>query len=215
VSGNPTRDGLEGRSRTEGCRAFGLDPEKKTLLVFGGSQGAQGINQAVLAGLESLLADPAVQILWAPGPRWYDGIRLHAEARSERIHVRPYLDDMGAAYAAADVVLCRSGAGTVAEIGRVGRCAVFVPLPSAAGGHQEANARAMVEAGAAVLVLEKEIPAGALQKSVTALLSDMDRVRSIARIAKTVGKPYAARTIADSILETAGNADAPEVSHAA
>jgi UDP-N-acetylglucosamine--N-acetylmuramyl-(pentapeptide) pyrophosphoryl-undecaprenol N-acetylglucosamine transferase len=111
---------------------------------------------------------------------------------------------MGAAYAAADMVLCRAGAGTVAEISRLGRCALFVPLPSAAGGHQEANARAMAEAGAAVLVLEKDIPDGLLQKTVTDLLSDMDRVRFIGQKAKTFGRPSAAATIADNILAVAG-----------
>jgi UDP-N-acetylglucosamine--N-acetylmuramyl-(pentapeptide) pyrophosphoryl-undecaprenol N-acetylglucosamine transferase len=204
VSGNPTRGLLEGVRREDGCRAFQLDPEKKTLFVFGGSQGARSLNTAVLEDLEPLLSEPQVQILWATGPNWIDGIRERVGPLAGRVRALPYIDDMGSAYAAADLVLCRSGAGTTAEIARLGRCALFVPFPGAAGGHQEANARVMADAGAAILLHESELGPGSLKNTVLPLLADAKRMEGMALQAKKFGRPLAAGAIAEDILRVAG-----------
>jgi UDP-N-acetylglucosamine--N-acetylmuramyl-(pentapeptide) pyrophosphoryl-undecaprenol N-acetylglucosamine transferase len=204
VSGNPTRRALEGVLREDGCRAFQLDPDKKTLFVFGGSQGAKRLNTAVLEDLEPLLREPQVQILWATGPNWIDGIRERIGPVAGRVRALPYIDDMGSAYAAADLVLCRSGAGTAAEIARLGRCALFVPFPGAAGGHQEANAKVMAAAGAALVIRESELKKGTLKEVVLPLLADSRRLENMAFQAKKFARPDAAGTIAGDIIKVAG-----------
>jgi len=198
-SGNPTRGDLDRANRTDGCRIFGLDPKKKTLLVFGGSQGAKHLNHAVLRDLEPLLSDPRVQVLWATGPKWHDAVRAKVNDRSGRVRTFPFIEDMPSAYAASDVVLCRSGAGTVAEIARVGQCAVFVPFPGAAGGHQDANALVMAEAEAAVLMRESELKPGALAQCILPLMADSRRRNEMGRKAKTFARPDAARTVAEAV----------------
>jgi len=204
VSGNPTRDNLEGISRKEGCRRFKLDPKNKTLFIFGGSQGARNLNVAMLDMIERLVSDPRVQVLWASGPRWYNDITRKTKNLSDRIRVLPFIGDMGAAYAAANLVICRSGATTVAEIARLGLCAVFVPFTGASGGHQESNARVLVKAGAGTMVRESEIPHGALEKTIVSLLNHPGHMRSIGKKAKFFGKPDAAKVIADDILRLIG-----------
>jgi UDP-N-acetylglucosamine--N-acetylmuramyl-(pentapeptide) pyrophosphoryl-undecaprenol N-acetylglucosamine transferase len=204
VSGNPTRRAIEGVKREDACRSFQLDPDKKTLFVFGGSQGAKRLNAAVLEDLEPLLLEPQVQILWATGPNWIDGVRKSAGAHAGRVRALPYIDDMGSAYAAADLVLCRSGAGTAAEIARLGKCAVFVPFPGAAGGHQEANAKVMADAGAAIMIRESELTKGTLKDTVLPLLADSGKMKDMAVKAGRFARPEAAGTIAADILRTAG-----------
>lgn len=204
VSGNPTRDNLEGITRTRACRKLKLDPRKKTLFVFGGSQGARNLNNAVLGMIDSLMADPRVQILWATGPKWFSEIEKKTGIHSDRVRLLPFIGEMGAAYSSADLVVCRSGATTVAEIARLGLCAVFVPFPGAAEGHQESNARVMVDAEAAMMVRESEFPGGAFERTVLSLLKSPAKMKEIRGKAKTFAKPEAARTIAEDVLKLIG-----------
>jgi UDP-N-acetylglucosamine--N-acetylmuramyl-(pentapeptide) pyrophosphoryl-undecaprenol N-acetylglucosamine transferase len=203
VSGNPTRPDIEAPRTDDAYRRFGLRPGRITILVFGGSQGARSLNEAFTAFAPSLLGRTDVQLLWATGPRWHDAIRPKAEALGGRVRTLPYLTDMGSAYAVADLVVCRSGAGAAAEIARLGKPAVFVPFPGAADGHQEANAAVMAGAGAAVMVKEGEGFSGRLEAEILALVSDADRRLSVGRRASAFGRPDAARTIAAQIIEGA------------
>jgi UDP-N-acetylglucosamine--N-acetylmuramyl-(pentapeptide) pyrophosphoryl-undecaprenol N-acetylglucosamine transferase len=203
VSGNPTRPDVEKPRTDELYGRFGLRPGRTTLLVFGGSQGARSLNEAFAAIAPSLLERTDVQLLWATGPRWHESVRPAAEALGGRVRTVPYLNDMGGAYAVADLVVCRSGAGAAAEIARLGKPAVFVPFPGAADGHQEANAAVMAAAGAAVMVKEGERFAERLEAEILSLASDAGRLRSLARNAAGFGRPDAARTIAGQIIEGA------------
>jgi UDP-N-acetylglucosamine--N-acetylmuramyl-(pentapeptide) pyrophosphoryl-undecaprenol N-acetylglucosamine transferase len=160
--------------RTAARAAFGLEPDRPTLLVFGGSQGARRINEAV-AGAAQVLVDAGIQVLHAAGAA---GVALVRAALPTGLDgfagpyiVVPYLDDMPSAYAAADLALCRSGALSCAELAAVGLPAIYVPLPIG-NGEQRLNAEPVVAAGGALLIADDELDAGVVGQQVTRLLTD-------------------------------------------
>ena len=202
VSGNPTRTDLE-KPRTEAAYGrFGLNPQRTTVFVFGGSQGALSLNTAFVQTAGSLMTKTDVQILWAVGPRWSGDIESRVRPWGDRIRVFPYLDEMGLAYAVTDLAVCRSGAGTVAEVARLGLPVVFVPFPGAAGGHQEANARAMADAGAAVLVREGPGLSDRLEAEVMRLVRSPEERRTLSSNIRSFARPGAAGAVVTQILET-------------
>jgi UDP-N-acetylglucosamine--N-acetylmuramyl-(pentapeptide) pyrophosphoryl-undecaprenol N-acetylglucosamine transferase len=203
VSGNPTRADLE-RSRNESAYGqFGLDPGRTTLFVFGGSQGAKGLNAAFIQIAGSLVAETGIQILWAAGPRWSADIQNQTQSfGGDRIRVFPYINEMGLAYAVTDLVVCRAGASTVAEVARLGLPVIFVPFPGAAEGHQEANAKTMAEAGAAVVVPEGPDLALRLGSEVLRLVRDPEKREILSGRIRSFARPDAAERIVTQILET-------------
>ncbi len=181
----------------EGRAAFGLDPDKPTVLVVGGSLGAASINSAILSMLDELLAQ-RVQFVWQTGEGDFE--RVQQAVGERRVGwVGPFIDAMERAYAAADVVVCRSGALTLAELTVVGKPAILVPYPHAAADHQTLNARMMVEAGAAVMIRDAELSTG-LHEKLFSLLHDDERRRAMAAASKALGRPEATRMIAEKIL---------------
>jgi UDP-N-acetylglucosamine--N-acetylmuramyl-(pentapeptide) pyrophosphoryl-undecaprenol N-acetylglucosamine transferase len=200
VSGNPTRDTLGTVKREDGARFFKLDSQKKTLLVFGGSLGASSINTAVL-GLAEDLCRSGFQLIWQTGERDYEKVRSATRSMSA-VRVEKFIEKMEYAYAAADLVVCRAGALTLAELTRAGKAAILVPYPYATAGHQLLNARALVEAGAAILVLDHEL-ASKLRAGVFEVLGDDRRRGEMARKSQSLGKPGAAKTIAEAVLRIA------------
>ncbi len=159
VTGSPVRKSIREMkvSPSEARKFFGLEENRKTLLVIGGSQGALRINEAVAGHVEQLLAS-GIQMIWQTGK-----ISLEMAGRSvlnarfrDRVVIKPFINEMEKAYAAADVVVSRAGAIAIAEIVAVNKPAVFIPLPSAAEDHQTRNARALVEKEAALLLPEKQ-----------------------------------------------------------
>jgi UDP-N-acetylglucosamine--N-acetylmuramyl-(pentapeptide) pyrophosphoryl-undecaprenol N-acetylglucosamine transferase len=154
----------------ESRRSLGLDPEKRTLLIFGGSQGALGINQRVPAAVLKLIRSRfgQLQCLHLSGPKNEAAVR-ESYGNEPSVKVLPYLQEMHRAYAAANLVICRSGASTLAELVAAGKPAVLVPLPTSAGGHQSANARVFADAGAALYVEEKDIA----PESLASMLDDL------------------------------------------
>jgi UDP-N-acetylglucosamine--N-acetylmuramyl-(pentapeptide) pyrophosphoryl-undecaprenol N-acetylglucosamine transferase len=199
VCGNPTRQDLETSNPSKGYEIFQLDPDCTTLFIFGGSQGARGINNAILARIDDLMRKSRLQILWAAGPRWIETVSAKTVRYASRIRVLPYISDMGAAYSIADIIVCRSGATTVAEITRLGKAALFIPFPDAAANHQEDNARALSDAGAAVMVLESEISSGKLDQALEDMIDNPQKRSRIGKKARAVGNPNAADCIADQI----------------
>ncbi|MEK7383461.1 MAG: UDP-N-acetylglucosamine--N-acetylmuramyl-(pentapeptide) pyrophosphoryl-undecaprenol N-acetylglucosamine transferase [Elusimicrobiota bacterium] len=157
VVGTPVRPALWTRRDPSECRrALGLDPARATLLAFGGSQGAKGINTALAAALKTLDL-PALQVLLLAGKGKADEVREAYRGVPCKTEVREYLEDMGAAYGAADLVLCRAGAGTLAELCVQRKPALLVPYPHAAADHQDVNARVFENAGAAMRLREAEL----------------------------------------------------------
>ncbi|WP_372666958.1 undecaprenyldiphospho-muramoylpentapeptide beta-N-acetylglucosaminyltransferase [Amycolatopsis kentuckyensis] len=186
--------------RAEAREHFGLDADAPTLLVFGGSQGAQSINAAV-SGAAKDLADAGVGVLHAHGPK-NTLVVQEFPGRPAYVPV-PYLERMDLAYAAADVAICRSGAMTVAEVTSVGLPAVFVPLPIG-NGEQATNARPAVDAGAALMVADPDLSPAKVAELVVPLVTDADRVAKMGAAAVGMGHREADETLARIVLEAAG-----------
>lgn len=183
--------------RAEARTAFGLDPDLRTLLVFGGSQGARRLNRAV-AGAAETLAAAGVQVLHVSGPQ-----QQVAVAGGLPYVVVPYVDRMDHAYAAADLVICRAGASTVTEVACVGLPAVFVPLPIG-NGEQARNARPVVEAGGGLLVEDAELSTEWVRATVPSLVTDVARLSAMSRSAAALVPRDADVRLARMILEAAG-----------
>jgi UDP-N-acetylglucosamine--N-acetylmuramyl-(pentapeptide) pyrophosphoryl-undecaprenol N-acetylglucosamine transferase len=187
-----------------------------SLLVFGGSRGARSVNRAVCAGLPALARlDPPPTIVHQTGAA--DEAEVRAAYASiyprERQEVRAFLDDMPRRLAAADLVVCRAGASTIAELCVAGRPAILVPYPHAADDHQRVNAEALRDAGAALVVEDPALDGPRLAADVAALAADPGRRRAMAGAARALGRADAAQRIADVAerLLDAGPDEGPHV----
>lgn len=192
VTGNPVRDAF--------LSVPARDPEgqRRSLLVFGGSQGARAINQAMVAAAPQLRGVPGgLAIVHQTGSADEAQVRAAYEAAGVTAEVLAFLDDMPARMAAADLVVCRAGATTLAEITAAGRAAVLIPLPSATDDHQRRNAEALARAGAAEVLDQAELTAERLATIVGSLLADDQRRAAMAAAARTFARPDAAERIAD------------------
>ncbi len=186
--------------RAEARRGLGLDPDRPTLLVTGGSQGARRLNQAV-SGAEAGFAAAGVQVLHVVGPQ---GEASVARTPGQPPYVvLPFVDRMDLAYAAADLVLCRAGANTVTEVAAVGLPAVFVPLPIG-NGEQELNARPVVEAGGGLLVSDGALTAEWVSRTVPALAADAGRLAAMSVAAASLIPRDADEVLARMVLEAGG-----------
>jgi UDP-N-acetylglucosamine--N-acetylmuramyl-(pentapeptide) pyrophosphoryl-undecaprenol N-acetylglucosamine transferase len=187
--------------RAEARATFGLDPDRPTLLVVGGSQGAASLNRAAVGAADALTA-AGVQVLHARGPKNTDVTVPARPAGSAPYVVVDYLERMDLAYAAADLALCRAGAVTVAELSAVGLPAVFVPLPIG-NGEQRRNALPVVEAGGGLLVEDADLSPSWIESSVLPLLTDPAELAGYARHAAAAGVPDADDRLADIVLAVA------------
>lgn len=182
-----------------------FSPAAPTLLVFGGSQGARAINQAVTRSLPELARRlPNVHVIHQTGERDYNEVQATYAAASISAEVHKFIDDMPAFFARADLVLCRSGASTVAEIAAAGKPAIFVPFPRAADDHQRRNAEAMEQANAAVVLEETKLDEVWLLDTVCALMDDPARLARMSDAARRMSHPEAAKEIAELAAKVAG-----------
>lgn len=187
-----------GQARRAAREHFGLDPDAPTLLVFGGSQGARALNEAVVAASDQITG-AGVQILHAKGPK--QSLAATPSGRIGAAHVVvDYLERMDLAYAAADLAVCRSGAMTVAEVSAVGLPAIFVPLPHG-NGEQALNALDMVAAGGGVLVPESELTPAGLGELVAGLFAGGGRLAAMGEAARRAGSHDTADVIVRAVLE--------------
>src|SRR5436190_5995724 len=194
--GNPVRPPEPG-ARATALAQLGLGGERPTLLVFGGSQGARAINYAVAGALERRLLD-GVNVLWGTGMEHADALARYAAPG--RVVTRGFFDPMTIPYRAADLVVARAGAMTVAELCAWGKASILVPLPSAAADHQAHNARALAEGGAAVLLAERDLSPASLARVITDLFADRSRLTTLAAQARRRGRPNAAQEVVSQIL---------------
>jgi UDP-N-acetylglucosamine--N-acetylmuramyl-(pentapeptide) pyrophosphoryl-undecaprenol N-acetylglucosamine transferase len=186
--------------RAEARKHFGFADDARVLLVFGGSQGAVSLNRAVSAAAADLAAR-GVAVLHAHGPKNTLDLREPGPGDPPYVPV-PYLNRMDLAYAAADLVICRSGAMTVAEVSAVGLPAIYVPLPIG-NGEQRLNALPVVNAGGGMVVADAALTPALVAREVAALLTDPPRLAAMTAAAARVGHPDAARQVAQAALDTA------------
>lgn len=204
VTGNPVRAevlAVARRDRSAVRSELGVDPSTSLLLVFGGSLGARRINHAVLDAVEQGRT-AGWSVRHVIGRRDWDSLAERiGRVSGAGYEAVEYEDRLPAWMRAADLVLCRSGASTVAELGVLGVPAVLVPLPGAPGDHQTANARALVDAGAAVLARDDELTAERIGELVGESLADDAALVSMGEAARTIGRPDAADRVADLVEE--------------
>jgi UDP-N-acetylglucosamine--N-acetylmuramyl-(pentapeptide) pyrophosphoryl-undecaprenol N-acetylglucosamine transferase len=190
VTGNPVRGGFAGLPRK-------THQAPCTLLAFGGSQGSRVLNEALVAALPHLPGRERLGIVHQTGVAMRPKIADAYAAAGREAEVLEFLDDMEARFAAADLVLCRSGATTCAELTAAGKAAVLVPFALAADDHQRSNALALQAAGAARMIEEKDLTGETLARAVTETLETPGRLEAMEDAARAVGRPDAAARVAD------------------
>lgn len=198
LTGNPVRPNIVNRqvSPEDSKKEFNLDPNKPTLLVLGGSLGARRINEAV-ADLLNWANEQGVQILWQCGKLYYDKLHLQFGNQPD-VHIHAFISDMNKAYACADIIISRAGAGTISELAIVGKPTILIPSPNVAEDHQTKNALALVEKKAALLIRESEIEAR-LELDLNRLLEDEPRKKSLSIEMEKLAIPDATKRIVELI----------------
>lgn len=204
--GVPLRDGIarfdRAALRPEAIRTFDLDPARRTVLVFGGSLGAARLNDAAEALARRWTDRADVQVLWVTGAQHAAAIRARIGVVGS-VRIEGYVDRMDLAYAAADVVVSRAGASTVAELAVTGTPAILVPLPIARRREQDANAAALATVGGAIVLSNDDATADRIEMLCDALLGDEARRSRMADAARSIGRPDAADEMARWIIELA------------
>jgi UDP-N-acetylglucosamine--N-acetylmuramyl-(pentapeptide) pyrophosphoryl-undecaprenol N-acetylglucosamine transferase len=203
VTGVPIRSSLVGRGREAGIKRFSLDPGRKSVFVFGGSRGASSINRAVVDAVRELGGRDDLQFVVQTGQR--DFHRISEAVKEARItcRVHPFIEEMGLAYAVADLVVCRAGASAVAEITANCLPAILVPYPHATAHHQESNARLLEARGAAEVILDSDLDGRLLARTIVSILSDPERLEAMTHESRVLGKPDAANEIASRLVDLA------------
>jgi UDP-N-acetylglucosamine--N-acetylmuramyl-(pentapeptide) pyrophosphoryl-undecaprenol N-acetylglucosamine transferase len=198
LAGNPVREDV----------LQAAAPEKNgahlNILIFGGSRGARNINLAMVENLHQLtpVAD-RISVIHQTGIGVADPIRDGYQNAGIQADVREFIDDMGAAYNWADLIVCRSGASTLAEITALGKPAILIPYPYAIGDHQAVNARVLESGGAARVIPDRDLKNGTLTGEIRSFVEKPDQLRAMAENSGKLGRPEAARTIALELLRIA------------
>ena len=211
VTGNPVREEIlrvreEGQSLAkEGRRELELDEARRTVVIFGGSQGALHIDRAAAGACRLLGRRRDLQVVLITGPAHLELVRkaLPDEGGGLLVRTVGFLDRMDLAYACADLVVSRAGATTIAELTAVGLPSLLVPYPYATGRHQEANARAVQRAGGASLLLDDQLTAETLAARIESLIDHQERLDAMADRSRAFGRPDAAASLADLVEEAA------------
>jgi UDP-N-acetylglucosamine--N-acetylmuramyl-(pentapeptide) pyrophosphoryl-undecaprenol N-acetylglucosamine transferase len=198
VAGNPVRPEFLAAARTAATAAGAAAGPR--VLVMGGSQGARAINQAMTGAARAIVAAaPGVVIVHQTGDRDLAAVRQGYAEAGIAARVEPFIDPMAPEMAAADLVICRAGATSLAELAALGRPAVLIPFPAATDDHQRRNAAVLAGAGAAIVVDERELTGEGLASTVTALLADPDRRARMGRAMHGFARPDAAARIVDRL----------------
>lgn len=204
LTGNPVRQNLLDAAIThdEAVKTFGLDPKKKTVLLVGGSLGARTLNESML-GAWDVLGKSDVQFIWQTGKYYYDNITAQLRGRElENVHVCDFISSMDAAYAAADLVISRAGAGSISEFCLLGKAVILVPSPNVSEDHQTKNALALVNKEAALYVKDADA-VNALIPLALAAVKDEARLAALSTNIKTLAFYHSAEVIADEVIALA------------
>ena len=196
LTGNPVRRGITNGIRSDAKTSFNLRPNKKTVFLFGGSQGSSYLN-SMMEKIIKKFSSFDIQILWQTGDLHYHKYKGYNKSS---IHVTPFIDNMANAYALADLVVCRSGALTLAEVTVCGKASILIPYPHAAGDHQTKNAQALVNAGASRILFEKYLKINDLFDLIINLINNDNEISKMSKASKLLGQPKATNLIVDQIF---------------
>lgn len=197
LTGNPVRQQVLGADREKGRATLGVPFDCLLLLVFGGSRGARHINQAMAALASEILAHDDVWVIHVAGRAEFADVAASLEhVDRERYRVVDYIDDMGSALAAADFVVARAGATSIAEITAVGRAAILVPYPFATDDHQAKNAQTLTDAGAAEAVADSDLDTDVFRDKLLALMTDPDLLARMSAKSRQLSRPDAGESVA-------------------
>ncbi len=207
-TGNPVREEIFKARKEEAIKFFGLKEDLKTLLVMGGSQGSVKLNEALLKSLPSFARFRPIQIIHLTGEANFEEVKKEFEEKKEQLNFPeelvyrpfPYLEEIGLAYAAADLVLCRAGATTISELMALGKPAILVPYPWATDNHQEENARAVERRGAGRVILEKDLTPIVLFEEVKRVIYNETALRLMGQRARWLSRREADQAIVEIIL---------------
>lgn len=205
MTGNPVRQGLldSTLTRKEAAASFGFSPEKKTLLIIGGSLGARTLNESVLTQL-SLIGNSDIQIIWQTGGYYYPSIqeRLKTSKKPENLFVTDFITRMEMAYAAADLVVSRAGASSISELCLLGKPSILVPSPNVAEDHQTKNALALADKQAALYIKDIDAP-GQLLPTAVNTIAQPEVLARLSRNCRAMAFEHAADTIAEEVFKLA------------
>ena len=204
MTGNPVRQNVLSTTLTkeEARKKFGLDPEKKTILLVGGSLGARTINESVLQNLD-IIENSGVQFIWQTGKYYHESIVNQLKGKDlPMLKVTDFISDMGAAYQAADLVISRAGASSISEFCLIGKPVILVPSPNVAEDHQTKNAMALVNKDAAIYVKDADAPAVLIKKAV-GIVENAQKLASMSENIKKLGLKNSADVIADEVIKLA------------
>ena len=206
LTGNPVRQGLLNHtlSREEANRSFHLDPEKKTILILGGSLGARTINNTLTRGLSTIKESGNVQFIWQTGKFYYQEVLEAVKEAGEipNLYVTDFIKDMAAAYAAADLVISRAGAGSISEFCLLHKAVILVPSPNVAEDHQTQNALALVNKQAALYVKDAEAEKKLLPIALETVADD-HQLNSLSKNIAKLALPDSATIIAKEVIKLA------------
>lgn len=202
MTGNPVRQNVlkTNLSIEEARKSFGLDPNKKTILLVGGSLGARTINRSVIEHL-NLIHDSEVQFIWQTGKYYYQKISDSMKGKElPNLKVMDFISDMGTAYKAADLIISRAGASSISEFQIIGKPVILIPSPNVAEDHQTKNAMALVNKQAAIYVKDAEAPDTLLPLALK-VIADDSKLKSLSENVKKMGLKNSADIIADEVLK--------------
>ena len=205
-TGNPVRQNLLHitLTRQEAAQQMGLDPAKRTVLIVGGSLGARSMNESVLQQLELIRQQTDVQFVWQTGKYYSEAIAQQLKERTcpPNLHVMDFISDMAVAYAAADLVVSRAGAGSISEFCLLGKPVILVPSPNVAEDHQTKNAMALVQKDAALYVPDAEAPDNLLPTAISTV-KNSKKLQALSQNILRLARPNAASDIADEVIRLA------------
>ena len=201
VFGNPVQQKGTQLTKAEILQEFGLSAGHKTLLIFGGSQGAKRLNEIVAEALPGILAFEKIQVIWIAGPKWYEKWLPLGAQFDGRVKILSFIKDMARVYAVTDLAVCRAGATTIAELTYWGIPAIYVPFPYATADHQTTNAKTIVEAGGGILLNERDLQPESLGEIVKQLIGNEERLQIMSSASRSLARPNAAQKIAQKCFE--------------
>lgn len=198
MTGNPVRENLVRTKKSDALQKFRFNPQRKTLLILGGSLGASSINSVVASNLKNL-TELEIQVIWQTGIAYYE---KQKNLSSEKVWISAFIENMNDAYSACDLVLARAGATSIAEILFLGVPAILVPSPNVAENHQFFNAKSLADKGAALMLEDKDLNEKFVSEIKSSLFDD-SRLSQMSQIAKQLSKPEATSVIAQNAIRYA------------